>query len=109
VGAVDDPATVDERRLILDVLRQLGPLEIRLLKFITRPVPPPLPSGDPSPAWSLYEIEAADRSFAPALRTVVGRLSMLGVVMGPEGYIQLTGLGKELLTTLAAHAEEWRG
>lgn len=111
-GAVDDPATVDERGVILDVIRQLEPMHVRLLRYLVRD---PAAFRDMGTAfepragfsWRRDELAHVDPGLAPVLDALIGRLQMLGVVVSVESYayVSLTEFGRRCTAGLVEHAE----
>jgi hypothetical protein len=114
VEGVENPAPIDQLRLIRDILAQLMEAHIRFLRIISQPGVfysqqiPVDPSGRTrqfmkyrsDSVWPWTFIVASDPGLADARETLVGRLVMLGIVRefqvdDHEGFCyELTAFGR---------------
>jgi hypothetical protein len=97
VATEEDPARVDEAVLLVDALRQIESMHLRVVRILARPGPRLLPptdqeklerqrvaasSGDATPGgvWPVEEILSQDPGLRPGFSVLIARLVSLGLV-----------------------------
>jgi len=97
VGAISDSATVDERLLLLAIIRQLDPMHVRVLRAVAT-------RARSAATASRRLVIDLDPGLEPALDHVLARLMGLGLLANAQD-TYLTELGRKLVSSLIDHAE----